>query len=498
MKILLINPGQFLPLKINYPLNAFQPLGLGYIAAVLLKNGYPVKILDVLAEGYNHQEKLGGYGYVGLPQTKVKQRIKSFSPQIVGITAPFTSQAKAAHKMAALVKNINPKIKVVLGGSYPTTYVQEVLKDKNVDFVVRGEGEITFLELVKKLEKKAKNFKDIKGLNLNFPRPPIMDLDNYPVAWELLPMQEYFEAAYQVKSSRSISTFGKRWATIFTSRGCPFHCTFCVGHEVMGRLWRPRSVENVIAEMESLIQKYKIQHFDIEDDNFTLDKERAKKICDQIIKKNWPIEWSTPNGIRADTVDEELIEKMKESGCVRTIIAPESGSQWVVDHLMNKKINLKKVEQVVGWCRKYHLAVDAFFIIGMPGEKESDVRKTVQYARKLRKLGVDDCGFNVAIPHRGTEIYWIVTKKGWWRDLNQKPVIEGLMIGEPLIETPYLSTQKVKELLKEANKVNSIIPWARLKLALLLVLKSPKRFLNLTFSYVLKWLGFSEGLLGTE
>lgn len=506
MRTLLINTGQYVLLKSGLPLNTFQPLGIAYIANVFLKNGYEVAIFDVLAEGYDHEEIEGKYKYVGLHRNEVKRRIKAFSPDMVGITIPFTAQAKAGHEMAKIVKNINKKIKVVMGGPYPTTHPNIILKDKNVDFVVRGEGEMALLELVKKIKKGAKKLDEVKGLGfrkkgkikLNQASSPIMDLDNYRVAWDLLPMEKYFEAAYKIKSSRSISTFAKRWATILSSRGCPFSCTFCAARLVMGQRWRPRSVENVLEEMEYLINKYRVQHFDIEDDNFTLNKERAKAICDKIIEKKWKIQWSTPNGIRADTVDEELIKKMKQAGCVRTIVAPESGDQWVVNNLMKKRLDLEKVKQAVRWCRQYHLPVDAFFIIGMPGEKEENIRKTIEYAKELRKLGVDDCGFAVAIPHQGTELYEIVTKHGWLRDLAKEGLTEGLMIGEPMIETPYLSAQRVKELLKIANKVNPPIPFARFKLALLLMMRSPKRFIKLTISYLLKQVGFSEGLLGAE
>lgn len=477
------------------------------MANLLRQKGYNAKIFDVLAEGNDHEEivEKGKYRYVGLPKKEIKKRIKHFSPDVVGITIPFTAQSKAGHEMAAIVKKIDQKIKVVVGGSYPTTHADVILSDDNIDFAVRGEGEIPLLELVKEIEKRTGRFSKIKGLVfkkngkivINHPRPPLTDLDNYSVAWDLLPMEKYFEAAKNIRSSRSISTFGKRWATIFTSRGCPFTCTFCAGYLVMGRMWRPRSVDNVIAEMEFLINKYEVQHFDIEDDNFTLNKERAKKICDKIIAKGWKIEWSTPNGIRADTVDEELIKKMKQSGCTRTIVAPESGSQWVVDNLMRKRLNLQKVKQVVIWCKKYRLLVDAFFLIGMPGEKKSQVEKTIRYAKELRKIGVNDCGFGVLVPHRGTQAYQIAVENSWLKDSGSDNLVKGLSTGEPMVETPYLSGQDVKRLFKKAIKVNQTVPYAKIKLAAFILFRSPRRFFKLSLSYLLKQIGFSDGILGT-
>lgn len=507
MKVLLINPGQYSPLKgYNYPINSFQPSGLGYLAGNLLKSGFQVSILDVLAEGYNLEEIRGEYKYIGLSVQEIKRRIKKYNPDVVGISILFTAQSRSGHEMAEIVKSTDKKTIVVVGGSYPTTYASEVLDDRNIDFVVLGEGEVTLLEMMKKIEKgdvikilrmAGLAYRDDKRVKINKRRPPLVGLDKYSLAWDLLPMEKYFEAAKNVKSSRCVSTFGKRWATIFTSRGCPYTCTFCVGHEVMGRQWRSRTPENVISEMGHLIEKYGIEHFDIEDDNFTLNIDRAKRICDMIIEKGWKIEWSTPNGIRADKVDEELIKKMKKSGCVRTIVAPESGDQWVINNLMKKRINLRKVKQVVSWCKKHRIAVDSFFLLGMPGEKKNNLRNTIAYAKKLRKAGINECLFGIVVPHKGTEVHRIVTENGWLRlPANSKGILESLAKDEAMIETPYLSINDLREFQKKANKVNSLLPLYRFRLIATMAIKSPDRFFRLLLSDIIKRLGYASGKLG--
>ena len=188
---------------------------------------------------------------------------------------------------------------------------------------------------------------------------------------------------------------------------------------------------------------------------------------------------------------------MKQSGCNRTIVAPESGSQWVVDNLMHKKLNLIKVKKVIRWCKKYNLSVDAFFLIGMPGEKKSQIEETIKYAKELRKIGVDDCGFGVLVPHRGTEAYQIAVKNNWLRNIETDNFVKGLSTGEPMIETPYLSAEDIKTMFKKAIKVNQVIPYAKLRLAFFILFHSPRRFVKLSISYLLKQIGISDGLLGT-
>lgn len=139
-----------------------------------------------------------------------------------------------------------------------------------------------------------------------------------------------------------IYTFSEGWASLFTSRGCPYNCNFCTINLTMGRQFRPRSPENVFAEIKQLYEKYGIRHINFEDDNLTMNKERAEKIFDLLIKNKINITWSTPNGIRVENIDENLAQKMKQSGCRRVFVAPESGVQRVVSQIIGKSLDLKK------------------------------------------------------------------------------------------------------------------------------------------------------------
>ena len=484
MKVLLINPPNSVKTEFKFPITIFQPLGLAYIAAVLEKNAIEVRILDALAEGWTNEKCLNGMCRTGLDDQDLIGRILDYKPGIVGIASPFSSQAHEAHHAARLVKSVLPDSIVVLGGAHPSTHVADALSDKNVDYVIQGEGEYSFLELVKtqnnngitenisNLAYRKKN--EIIVNTVKF----IENLDELPMpARHLLPMNIYFQAAGKVKSARSISTYRKNWATIFTSRGCPYRCVFCTISKTMGRKWRARSPENIFEEIQELCIKYNIRHFDIEDDNLTLDKERAKKLFRLIISRGLKFEWSTPNGIRADAIDEETIMLMKKSGCCRTIVAPESGVQRVVDNIIKKNLSLDRIEKAVSWCRKYRLLVECFFVIGFPGETIADIKETIRFAKKLRKLGADDCGFFIATPFYGTELYDLADKNGYLSDKFDKYSLNTLS-GVPMIITGDFSADDIKRLWAQARKINPVISAGRIKLALSVFLADPSRGLR--------------------
>jgi anaerobic magnesium-protoporphyrin IX monomethyl ester cyclase len=436
----------------------FQPWGIAYVAAVLEKQ-HKVSIIDSPMEGWKNLEQIDGTKYrVGLRNEELADRIRRWSPDVVGINIPFSGWSKGAFEVASIVKSIDNGIITVLDGQHPSARPEECLTDPNIDFVVIGEAEHTISELVNTLEEgNTQNLKKIKGIAFTKngknvvtpPRPPIQDLDSLPFpARHLLPMEKYFAA---VKENPLRGEISKPWATMITSRGCPYNCVFCTVHIVMGKKWRARSPENVVDEIEQLIDAYRIRQIDFYDENMTLDKKRMENICDLIVERGLDIEWYAPNGVRADTLDENLLKKMKKSGCKRIRVAPESGVQRVVDQIVKKNLKLTEVEKAVALAKKLGIKVGCFFVLGLIGETKEDIKETIKYAYRLRQLGADKFYFSIATPIYGTELYEQAKQGGFLRDNFS---YESLAATEPQIETPEFTADELLELCAEANLVN--------------------------------------------
>ena len=457
-------------------------MDLVYVAAVLEKK-HQVCIIDAPTEGWRKLQEIGGTRIrQGLTSEEMAERIKAWSPDMAVITVPFSGWSGAAFETAGIVKKVNKNIVTVLMGLHPSARPVECLAEPNVDFVVIGEPEMTVLELADTLETVGSaNLKDVQGIafvqngkTVKTPqRPVIQDLDSLPFpARHLLPMKEFFEAAKKRPISGNLK---KPSIRMLTSRGCGHACIFCSNYIVMGRKWRGRSAENVVQEIEQIVRDFGVKQIDFLDDNLTLDRKRMEKICDLIVEKRLNVEWCTPNGVRADCLDEELLAKMKKAGCRRILVAPESGVQRVVDDVINKRQDLKKVENAVASARKVGIEVGCFFILGIIGETKEDMKATIAFAHRLRQLGADRFYFSYATPLYGTELYERAKRCGF---LKQGLTDEDLAAVEPLIETPEFSAEELRMLCAEANLVNPTVTRDRLMRAV----RDPKKAVKTLFA----------------
>lgn len=455
MKILLINPPLVLNKTIGQPV-IFQPLGLAYIASALAQE-HEVKVLDLNTEGWGHFKKCSFQEGQDSLINEFKEDILGFSAGLIGLTIPFSVNSPSTFHIAKVIKKMLPSVPIVVGGAHPSVRPYESLEPLDIDFVVMGEGEVTICQLAKYISQGNLNFGEIEGLgfkkngkgHINKPRPPCSNLDDifFP-ARHLLPMEKYFAIIKKQDLSRVDYVYHPRWTSMITSRGCPYQCNFCSIHLTMGRRFRSRSAGNVIQEIDELVERYQVQHINIEDDNFTFDKNRVHQICDHILEKKYNLSLSAPNGIRADKIDETLVKKMAQAGFKRVFVAPESGVQRVVRDIIGKNLDLKQIEEAVRLFRKYKITVDASFVIGFIGETKKEIWKTIWYAFRLKKLGAEKIGFHIATPLYGTRFYQEALEKGYLvKDLQD----EILTPGNALIETPEFSREDIRNFQSLAN-----------------------------------------------
>lgn len=391
------------------------PLGIAYIAAVMEKEGYLVNIIDAALEGYEHEIKLadGRYRY-GLTIGQILERIKSFSPEIVGISCSFSTLHDTVSELAKTVKRYNPDIIICTGGAHPTAVPDEMLSHKEIDFVVMGEGEIRFKRLVESLSTGG-DLSQIDGLGYKLngkPKinPPVNYIDNldkipFP-ARHLLDMEKYFH----IHKPQGLSIKNKRGTTLITSRGCPANCVFCSIHGIWGKKFRAHSVDYVIREIEHLIKEYQIEELFFEDDNLTFDIKRAEKLFDTMIDRNYGLHWKTPNGIALWRLTKDLVVKMRQAGCYQTSFAIESGNEHVLHSIIKKPLNLEKVKSIVDTANSQGIFTEGFFVVGFPGETFQQMKDTFDYALEV---GLDKPVFVIATPYPGTELYEICVREGF-------------------------------------------------------------------------------------
>jgi radical SAM superfamily enzyme YgiQ (UPF0313 family) len=370
LKTLLIAPPQWIREKklLGELCLTTVPLGLSYIAAVLESNGFSSEIMDM-----NFHE-------IGME--RVEEKLAYDKPGIVGITS-MTSNFQNALAVVKAVKLQSPGSNVVMGGVHATFMHKEILTTiPEVDIVVRYEGEFTMSELADALEN-GRSLRGVKGISfreggsvVSTPlRERIEDLDSlpYPAHHLLKPSVEDY-----------IKNFGKRSFPVMTTRGCPFGCIFCSTMAFHGRKYRTRSILNVMAELEYLVEKFKADNISFIDDNFTMQNERVFAICEEIKKRKLPIDWGC--SARVDQVSEKLLKTMKEAGCNDLFLGIESVSQRVLN-LVKKGYSVKQAKDAVRTAEKLGIRTHCSFIIGLPGESARSLRSIEKFIEETKPSG---------------------------------------------------------------------------------------------------------------
>ena len=325
------------------------------------------------------------------PIKRVKNAIKK--ADLVGISI----KSFTLHESLNIVKSVEKIIKnktVVCGGPHITLDGMNFLKQNKIFKIgVLGEGESTIKDVTNgmRLSKiKGIVYREGNKVKASRPRKSIINLDKLP-----FPEYEHFDSF-----TGKIIDY-----PLITSRGCPYSCIYCSVGKIVGKKWRARSPKNVIEELLHAKDKYQIKRFSILDDNFTLDMNRAKKICQLLIDAKANLKWSCPNGIRADRLDNELIELMKDAGCYQVSIGVESADKKVFDNI-KKGETLTDVENAIKLCKKVGLEVVGFFIVGLPLSNIETVKKSIKFANKFRVRAE----WNMFSPYPMTEAWdWVTS-----------------------------------------------------------------------------------------
>ena len=417
LKVLLISPPAQSIVK-QVIGTAAPPLGLAYLASIARDLGCDVRIIDSLAEDLTLRE--------------VKARIMKFYPDLVGVTAT-TSMIYDAYDVATVAKEVNPNATVVIGGPHATFMASEILQEcRHIDVVVRGEGELTFRELLMRLMRDDRDFRDVLGITYrvddkvreNPPRPLIRNLDDLPLpAYDLLPMDKY--------------RVGKlKFGAIITSRGCPYTCVFCSSSLQFGKKWRAHGAERVLEELRILRYEYDRQEIEFMDDTFTLNKKRALAIAEKIIEEGLDISWSASS--RVNTFSREVGSALNKAGAHTMYFGIESGSDRTLEFI-DKRITREQAMDATRTAKECGLRALGSFVIGFPYETEEDIRETIKFSNRV---GVDLAQFTIATPYPGTKLWDLAIKENLlltrnWRKFTTVDVV---------MKNLYLTPEKIKKL----------------------------------------------------
>ncbi|MBI5788315.1 MAG: cobalamin B12-binding domain-containing protein [Candidatus Schekmanbacteria bacterium] len=409
MKILLIEPPfeRFQEIK-----RGFFPLGLTSVGTYLRKQGHEVAVYDAevgsevkvvtYAEAPHSYEKF----LQGLANPdhhiwrEVEARLKDFAPQVLGISCP-TVKYESALRIARRSKRLFPQVPVIFGGCHPSALPDPLLKRPEVDYAIRGEGELTVAELLVAIEHKT-GFDKIDGLSYktqdgriihNPPRQLIPDLNQLPhPARDLLLTAKSYPA--------------EDMGLIMGSRGCPFNCSYCASNIMWQRKVRYRSVEHILAEIKEVQQRYETCQFSFEDDSFTTNAKLIGAFCQEVKAQGLKINWSAIT--RINLLTDQMIWQMQEAGCNHIRVGIESGSAKILKDT-NKGLTLDDMRRGAGILHKHGMYWSAYFMIGLPTETEEDIKATIDF---LHEIAPDYATLSIFTPYPGTEEFDQLRKMG--------------------------------------------------------------------------------------
>lgn len=366
-------------------------MGLGYLATALRKKRYSVQILHCVKEKMDMRD--------------FEAYVRRERPSSVGFTG-VSYDVNSIQEAIKAVKAVDRDISVIVGGAHVSAVPERAISRDfiSADYLLKGEAEISLPMLLERVIKKSDTrLDDVPGLvwrEGSLIRVNKQDfhesVDDFGIpAWDLMDPRKYEASPFHGFAR------GFPLAPMISARGCPFPCTFCSTKHQMGQKVRHRSASLIVEEMKLLIDKYGVKEIQFLDDCFSVNKNRVIEICQAILDAGIKVNWQCPNGLRVDTIDEEMLRIMKAAGCYHFSVGIESTSPEILKK-MKKNITLSLAQEKIALAKRVGIKVTGFFILGFPGEKIEDIKRTIRYARSIP---IDKVLFSNFWPSPGTDIY---------------------------------------------------------------------------------------------
>jgi anaerobic magnesium-protoporphyrin IX monomethyl ester cyclase len=389
-KILLVNPPGTVfvqPDGSRQVKEISAPLGLAYLAAEVKQQGYAVRVYDMAIENFYQERQISSDTVLyGDSFDQYRQVLEDYRPDLVGFSCILSNRSNSVLELCRITKEVDREIITVVGGHHATALPNHLLQG-NTDFVVLGEADHSFPELVKTLQSGG-DIRKVGGIvypgNGQLVVQPrvefVKDLDTLPYPdWDVIGIEKYWSLP-NMNNPQGKGRFG----LIHTSRGCPHICNYCAVPLHTGeRNFRARDLDEVIKEIEWLIEKYQIREIQFMDDNFFVNKTRLKELCRRLISKFPGMYFNVPTGTDIANLDNELLDLMKEAGFHYLSLGLETGDLDVQGKFVDKRIDLAETRKKVEYMRKLGFHLSGLFMLGFPGETREQIQKTVNYATSM-------------------------------------------------------------------------------------------------------------------
>ena len=377
-----------------WPRGEAMPLGFGYLVSNASDRGdCEIRIVDCNIEDIDENS----------PQ--FMDLLNSIAPDVIGFFS-YSSNFSLVLEMIKNVRREYPESVVIIGGPHATISAETIIMQREVDFVFRGEAELSFPVFIDKLLNKDTDFSDVDGLVYkdSAGKPAfneialVSDLDDIKIPdYGAINLNRYLDEEKYLYAKK-----GERWAPIYVTRGCPYKCEFCSASFITSKKVRKHSVEYVVDWLKHLYHEFDIRGFNIIDDNFTFHRNFAKEFCRQVIMLGYDdVEFDSPNGIRMQRGNPELWHLMRKAGWRTVVVAPESGSDEMLKR-MRKDLDINVAKRIIGEIKASGLNVHGFFMVGYPGETQETLDETLAF---IKESGFHDISVTVFQPLPGTPIF---------------------------------------------------------------------------------------------